>query len=303
MMKKQLFFLLIIALVLSGCKTTTAVQWSPESPSEDVKPYAKRAVEIIDKYLNFQINWEEAKKEFKDLYYRIEPLNIIGNNNNYSDADRTIESCIRDLWSAKKTDTDYYHCRDILASYIGVPVSGKIYEADRHISNSDNDPKAKDELAKFIDTQSVPFSYGSTDCYSNVHSVNLSFDQKNGVKVSDLQEYIENIWSHFDEMNLKDVSIYVSYRCYGQDVFSLLISTAIPDSSFSGIVQRTDTAFEKVYMEYQKKYTKEDQNLHLKENNYPKGFEIVGSYILCEFDSIEKLPQAITAASKFAGME
>ena len=302
-MKKQLFcFFVAIVLLLTGCGTKSSVKWLPELASDAVTPYAQQAIKIIDGYLAFESNWEETQKSFEDLFYRIEQLEII-DNGNYSKPDQDIALCIRDLFAGQKTDMEYYHCRDTIAFYIGVPASGKIYEAERNILNSDNDPKAITEFSKFVDIESVPFSDGSTDYCADVRSISLSFDQKNGVKVSDLQDYIDNIWARFDEMNSEDVSIYVSYRCYGQDVFSLLISTTIPDSSFSGIVLRTDAAFEKVYADYQKKYAMEDQNLHLKENKYPKEFEIVGSHILCEFDSIEKLPQAITAASEFAETE
>lgn len=307
---KRLFFLyfLVIVLLFTGCYGQKNDTWQPSRASSEIAPYARRAIEIIDGYLNFEISSDEASEYFKELDERIEPYGITEIDSEYSNPDKQIAHCITRLaiGQAKyRTDIEYHHFRDILAFQIGEPVSGNIYAAEQSISDYDD---GQDEilLNELIDITSVPFDYGHIsildgDTWHGDKYLDddawvgaLFFDEQNGVQVSDLQQYIETLYGNLVKKDINNASFSFYYSRYEQDVLS--IELRFWDGEFTGSVYRDGEAVTEALNQLYEKYSEEEI---MEMTECPKEFAILNP--LYEFHTIEELPNAIAAASAFSG--
>lgn len=303
-MKKLVACIIVAALVCAGCGSNSD-KWVQENASEDVRPYAEQAINIIDEYLAFEISSEEATKSFSELYKRISSLDISGTNSDYNDQDLIISHSIRMLSIGQinsRSDIELYEYRDTIAFQIVKPTSGKVYEANRnvfnYIYNEDgdliDDPDAEENLSKFLSISSVPFSSASADEDLGYWHISIYFDAKNGVGVSSIQKYIKNIYTRFRLKGLTTASVTVHYEKYEQPVFSIHLS--IDDGNVYGSVARDNAQYFNMLDKFHEKYTV-DEIVEMKE--YPKEFAILNP--LYKFDSIDDLSQAIKIASAFAG--
>ncbi len=306
-MKRTFYIVVCICLLLSGCSGTKSNTWQPSIASDEIKPYAKRAIEIIDGYLNFRMSSEEASEAFRELRERIDPLDVRDVDSEYSETDQTIAYNIEMLATGKaknKTDVEYHLYRDTLAFYIGEPVSGKTYAAEQDVYNYIfdangklvKDPAAEEKLSKFINIKSVPFSHGSADDTDGYWDISLDFDQKHGVSVSSLQKYIKDVYDVFVTKDITNASIFVCYERFEQPVFCIYL--CVSDDIIYGSVNRNDAPYEEAFKEYCEKYTFEER---MQMEEYPKEFAILNP--LYEFSDIEYLPEALKVASAFAGVE
>ena len=309
-MNKRLFSIfIVIAILLSGCsrkqdigKELETAKWVPELTSEDIRPYAIRTIEIIDAYLNFQMDWDTAKKELGDVFFRISEVDIIERDPWIHSADRQIRSAISDVYGYRKTDAEYRYWKDYLCFYIGEDVSGTVYPANKEIYNYTEGYDAAADFVKLVDVPSVPFMSGTARNGESGKSITLNFDQMNGVKISDLKSYIEAVWGKLKENGQSSAAVSVYYSQFEQPIFRIYISTN-PNGVFYGCVQRNDAPYQRAYDEILFKYSFEERMEFEKTGKYPDGLEILGQPDLYNFQSIECLTEAISIASKFAGME
>ena len=295
-MKKILAALLAVimisTLVLSGCNGgASSSTWTPTKASAEIEPYARRAIEIIDGYLSFDLSAKEATYEFDALYQRIKPYNIRGVDSTYSDPDQTIAFIIDSLavYDARiKSDVEYHQYRDILAFQIGEPVSGRSYDAKR--LGLDYCPK----LIELFNADTLPIAFADEHEFDSLWYWSMSFDAMNGVSISNLQDYIDSVYKSLLSSDIENASIFFYYSCYEQDVFSISIN--IIDGKLTGSVRQTGEHTLKAYEQLTAKYTSEEIAAM---DEYPKEFAVLNP--LYEFDSIEQLPDAIAAARTFFG--
>ncbi len=293
-MKRYFAVFLSLVVLLSGCSSKeTAATWTQRKALKEIEPYAQKAIEIIDGYLAFELTADEATNEFESLYQRIEPYDIRGTDSTYSDPDKTISYVLDSLAifdADKKTDIEYHQYRDILAFQIGEDVSGKKYDAAQ--MGIDNCVR----LAELVNIDAFPFDSAMEYEYNGYWTWGLTFDEMNGISPSDLQKYIETIISKLQETDIKNYSFNFSYNCYEQDVFT--IAFVFADGELHGSVQRSGEEVMQAYDQLFAKYTSEEISAMEK---MPKEFSLLDP--LYEFTSMEQLPEAISAASAFAGVE
>lgn len=301
-MKKQLFSIfIVIALILSGCgenqptRKNKSMKWEPVLASEEMIPYATRAIEIIDKYLSFQKSWDESREDFMDLFFRSADLI-------YTDiytADHTIKQILSGLNSNKKSEAEYRYLKDVLCFYAGKPVSGAVYPAEKNIYNYTEGYDATTDFVKIVDIDEIPFMSGTAHNDNLGKEITLNFDQMNGVSVSDLQGYIEKMLIKMQDAGEQNLMLSVNYSRFEQSIFRIFI---LKNSElFYGNVSRADWTFERIRSDYWKKYTVEQQAEHRMSEKYPSGFEIMETEKLYEFQNPEDLNHAISAAKQFVG--
>lgn len=299
-MKKQfLITLIILSLLLAGCnnEASTSARWNPVQASDKVVPYAERAIELIDLYLDFDISAKELKSEMSSLYDRMHG-STIQTGDDYNKADKEIARYIFDMKSYTESDDICKQYREKISLLIGIVPDGIVTPAKREISNEDEDVNAKKNLAKFIDINEVPFSLGFAYIITDTWSVSLTFDKENGVKVSDLEKYIDEVLENFKDLGLDSASVSCYYYYFGISVFR--ISLRVGENGFYGSVGRRDDEYWDAYWKCEEEYTREEL-IEFYRSGYPEEYSILND--LYQFDSLKKLPTALKIASDFLGRE
>ena len=290
-MKKLVILFLLFSLILTGCNGDSISTWKQERASAEIEPYARRAIEIIDGYLNFELPADDATKEFDVLYQRIEPYDITGIDSSYSGPDKTVSYIITFLSigdADKKSDVKYHQYRDILSFQIGGTVSGKSYEADR--SGVNECPK----LAELFELEQLPVDLVYELEFDSFWACSFVFDEMNGVSLSNFQNYIEDIYAVVASGIVADGSISFYYNRYEQDVFC--ISLYLIEGKLEGSVTRTGDNVLLAYEQLSEKYTSEEIAAM---DSYPKEFDILNP--LFEFTDINQLADAIAVCRTFTG--
>ena len=267
--------------------------WTPTRASSEIEPYAQKAIEIIDGYLAFELTVDEATNEFRELRRRIEPFDIRGIDSTYNDPDQSIAHIIEMLSildADTRTDLEYYEYRDILAFQIGEAVSGKSYDPDRY--GIDNCPK----MMELFDVEAFPVEYVSELEFEDGWYWSMTFDELNGVSITDFQGYIESVYDDFINSNMNEGSLSFNYSRYEQDVFYISLNFA--EGELTGGVYRDGEEVEKA-RELLNEKLKNEEISSMEE--LPEELSILKP--LYEFTSIEQLPDAIKAAQSYAGIE
>lgn len=267
--------------------------WTPTRASSEIEPYARKAIEIIDGYLAFELTVDEATNEFRELRRRIEPFDIRGIDSTYNDPDQSIAHIIEMLSildADTRTDLEYYEYRDILAFQIGEAVSGKSYDPDRY--GIDNCPK----MMELFDVEAFPVEYVSELEFEDGWYWSMTFDELNGVSITDFQGYIESVYDDFINSNMNEGSLSFNYSRYEQDVFYISLNFA--EGELTGGVYRDGEEVEKA-RELLNEKLKNEEISSMEE--LPEELSILKP--LYEFTSIEQLPDAIKAAQSYAGIE
>lgn len=227
MKKIALAMVMIVLVVFSGCGNGSGDVWKAEEVSKDVRPYVKRAVEIIDSYLAFEMSGAEADNNFSELLARFEPLNV---------TEWDIEEHFVDVMAAydirsfkydtvsERTDVELRQARDVLAFQIGEAVSGNAYPVEVQ-SNLFDEEGVPTKLQSLV----MPASSTLFSVIDNKIYVTISFDAVNGVTPTKLYEYTNAILSAVSDAPC-DVSI--SYDYYGQMVF--LVRLTVNEEGLSG---------------------------------------------------------------------
>lgn len=266
--------------------------WTPTRASSEIEPYAQKAIEIIDGYLAFELTVDEATNEFRELRRRIEPFDIRGIDSTYNDPDQSIAHIIEMLSildADTRTDLEYYEYRDILAFQIGEAVSGKSYDPDRY--GIDNCPK----MMELFDVEAFPVEYVSELEFEDGWYWSMTFDELNGVSITDFQGYIESVYDDFINSNMNEGSLSFNYSRYEQDVFYISLNFA--EGELTGGVYRDGEEVEKA-RELLNEKLKNEEISSMEE--LPEELSILKP--LYEFSSIEQLPDAIKAAQSYAGV-
>lgn len=266
--------------------------WTPTRASSEIEPYARKAIEIIDGYLAFELTVDEATNEFRELRRRIEPFDIRGIDSTYNDPDQSIAHIIEMLSildADTRTDLEYYEYRDILAFQIGEAVSGKSYDPDRY--GIDNCPK----MMELFDVEAFPVEYVSELEFEDGWYWSMTFDELNGVSITDFQGYIESVYDDFINSNMNEGSLSFNYSRYEQDVFYISLNFA--EGELTGGVYRDGEEVEKA-RELLNEKLKNEEISSMEE--LPEELSILKP--LYEFTSIEQLPDAIKAAQSYAGV-
>ena len=267
--------------------------WTPTRASSEIEPYARKAIEIIDGYLAFELTVDEATNEFRELRRRIEPFDIRGIDSTYNDPDQSIAHIIEMLSildADTRTDLEYYEYRDILAFQIGEAVSGKSYDPDRY--GIDNCPK----MMELFDVKAFPVEYVSELEFEDGWYWSMTFDELNGVSITDFQGYIESVYDDFINSNMNEGSLSFNYSRYEQDVF--YISLRFTEGKLTGGVYRDGEEGEKA-RELLNEKLKNEEISSMEE--LPEERSILKP--LYEFTSIEQIPDAIKAAQSYAGIK
>ena len=287
-----LALLSVFGLVACGSGDSSHT-WTPTRASSEVEPYARKAIEIIDGYLAFELTVDEATNEFRELRRRIEPFDIRGIDSTYNDPDQSIAHIIEMLSildADTRTDLEYYEYRDILAFQIGEAVSGKSYDPDRY--GIDNCPK----MMELFDVEAFPVEYVSELEFEDGWYWSMTFDELNGVSITDFQGYIESVYDDFINSNMNEGSLSFNYSRYEQDVFYISLNFA--EGELTGGVYRDGEEVEKA-RELLNEKLKNEEISSMEE--LPEELSILKP--LYEFTSIEQLPDAIKAAQSYAGIE
>lgn len=286
-----LVLLSVFGLVACGSGDSSHT-WTPTRASSEVEPYARKAIEIIDGYLAFESTVDEATNEFRELRRRIEPFDIRGIDSTYNNPDQSIAHIIEMLSildADMRTDLEYYEYRDILAFQIGEAVSGKSYDPDRY--GIDNCPK----MMELFDVEAFPVVSTSEIEATDSYIWFMTFDEMNGVSITDFQGYIESVCDDFINSNINWANFNFYYKRYEQDVF--YISLDFMGEKLTGVVYRDGEEVEKARKQLTEKFTSEEIAAM---EELPKEFSILNP--LYEFTSIEQLPDAIKAAQSYAGV-
>ena len=287
-----LVLLFVFGLVACGSGDSPDT-WTPTRASSEIEPYARKAIEIIDGYLAFELTVDEATNEFRELRRRIEPFDIRGIDSTYNDPDQSIAHIIEMLSildADTRTDLEYYEYRDILAFQIGEAVSGKSYDPDRY--GIDNCPK----MMELFDVEAFPVEYVSELEFEDGWYWSMTFDELNGVSITDFQGYIESVYDDFINSNMNEGSLSFNYSRYEQDVF--YISLRFTEGKLTGAVYRDGEEVEKARELLSEKLKNEEISAT---EELPEELSILKP--LYEFTSIEQLPDAIKAAQSYAGIE
>lgn len=287
-----LALLSVFGLVACGSGDSSHT-WTPTRASSEVEPYARKAIEIIDGYLAFELTVDEATNEFRELRRRIEPFDIRGIDSTYNDPDQSIAHIIEMLSildADTRTDLEYYEYRDILAFQIGEAVSGKSYDPDRY--GIDNCPK----MMELFDVKAFPVEYVSELEFEDGWYWSMTFDELNGVSITDFQGYIESVYDDFINSNMNEGSLSFNYSRYEQDVFYISLNFA--EGELTGGVYRDGEEVEKA-RELLNEKLKNEEISSMEE--LPEELSILKP--LYEFTSIEQLPDAIKAAQSYAGIK
>lgn len=290
-MKRIFVFLISLAILLSlvGCSSNSS--WQAEKASSEVIPYAKRAIEIIDNYLNFVYTVDELEDAFEELDGRIDLLDITYDSKIYNSADYIINSCITSLsYGHPKTDSKYREFRDLLAFQISEEVSGKVYQAPRNDQSTE-----EDALKEIINVNVTPFDYGDIHYFNNYVLISLSFDSRHGVSIADLGDYTQKLLDKLSQLNLTSATIHVRYNSYDQSIFYLALQTS--SNLFYGEVFRNDSVSDNAWEQLEEEYSEEEiANM----DELPSKYSALNP--LYSMESIDDLENAIAAAQDFAGM-
>lgn len=300
-MKKIISITLLICMVLSmaACEGQRKNDtWEPELASTYVRPYAERAIEIIDDYLHFEMNSDEANSAFEELNNRIESLDVDMYSQNTNSGDAQIAMAIRHVdrfcFSILSTDEEVCLYRDIISYQIGEEVSGKTYEAERVVSPEGGELL----LGQFLDIENAPFSSSWVyhDEASDSWYINLKFDKMNDVSLASLDAYIAEILGSADTKGIDSIMLTISYNVYAQEAATVYI--IVQEDSFYGYSLRSWHDRKEATEKFQEQYTQQEiSNME----EIPDEYSVLRT--LCEIESIEELSKLLEETSKYVGIE
>ena len=233
-MKRIICLLLVFStIMLYGCCKDTEKEdnnaWEPDIASEDVKPYAEQAIDILDQYFYGILDIDEAAKELSSLCYKLSKLNIEEKTMKYNQADVVIWNTLnwlKDIDSGHISNIELQQKQDILRTQIGKECKNGTYNYEDFLYNIDDTG-----LCDCINFEAIPASIMIWEADDGVLEVILDFDYMYGVSGSDVLSYTEDVlWEITD--NSIDCNISVFYRYYEQSVFYLLAQQK--DNSFTG---------------------------------------------------------------------
>lgn len=217
-MKKVASVFLAALLLITGCSTQSAnKKWKPQHVSDNIKPYAEKALEVIDQYLAFEISLKEFSASIEELHNRLDWDDCEENNS----ADTAVCSILSGLYfhSDAFTDNTLRMYRDILCFQLGKGTSGEQYLPPKNIQTYE--PQG-DHLVDILKLKSFPVSDVSVHISQNSQPllVMMTFDLMNGVIPKDAFTHCETF---FKKASLEGIrsDLIVYYNVCGQLAFSV----------------------------------------------------------------------------------
>ena len=231
-MKKTISFILAAMLLLVGCSTRESNnKWKPQHVSENIKPYAEKALNIVEQYLAFDISLEEFYADMSDVNNRLDWDDFLDWDDleKTNIADLTVCNAISDLYYHydEFTDNAFRMYRDILRFQLGQNVKDTIYSPAKNIRAYDDESQY---IAKQLKLEDLPIFDASVYIFddSSLPTVSLTFDLANGVTPEDAfthsKTLIQQMKKH--EICLDYLTIY--YHIYGQTTF--IVDVRLNDS-------------------------------------------------------------------------
>ena len=218
-MKKTISFILAAMLLLVGCSTKESDnKWKPQRVSENIKPYAEKALNIVEQYLAFDISLEEFYADISDIHDRID----YEDGEDHNTADLAVLSAISDLYFSydEYSDRTFRLYRDILRFQLGQSVKKETYSAAKTLYAFDEE---SERIGKQLKLQELPMFESSVYVLdsSPVPTILLYFDLANGITPEDVFTHYKTILglAKQHDICLDDLIIY--YRVYGQIVFTI----------------------------------------------------------------------------------
>jgi hypothetical protein len=151
-------------------------------------------------------------------------------------------------------------------------------------------------MMELFDVEAFPVEYVSELEFEDGWYWSMTFDELNGVSITDFQGYIESVYDDFINSNMNEGSLSFNYSRYEQDVFYISLNFA--EGELTGGVYRDGEEVEKA-RELLNEKLKNEEISSMEE--LPEELSILKP--LYEFTSIEQLPDAIKAAQSYAGIE
>lgn len=229
MRKTICIFLLIVLCLLSGCGTDETEKWKPDVVSSEIRNYAERALEIVDKYLSFNIDAKEMERLLQELYDRMDGLS----EENENLADMAAYFAIGDLRFNGETYSDktIRFFRDVLQFSLGKEVSGKTFDPLLDVIGYEEDENKL--VREKLHLQNYPVMSASAFALEGEYSIFLDFEAATGVSPEEALQYCVEIYEKSQSIRSEyDVKYFLAtYAIYGQTAFYISGNSQTEDAN------------------------------------------------------------------------
>lgn len=202
--------LFAITALLVGCATAGGKVYQVKHVEQQhVKNAAKRAVELSDQYLTYEISSDDFDKEIEEVKDRVGDFS----NYDFGTPEYNVSYAISSLTTATTLKDDAYisEQRDIIAVYIGIAPTGEIYRTP-DIWDMDN---LLDVQYKYDGLSSVSVSDADDSIF-----IMANFDVSHNYTPAGVEEFCKTI----DTGLLgKNYLLYVSIDYYRQSILHIYI--------------------------------------------------------------------------------
>ena len=236
-MKRILVIILALCSILLSACSGSSNKWMPDVASEETIKYGEKALEVIEQYLNLDLDADEVDNEIEELHRRLRHIDLEEDSDKYNKADiviiETIES-YADFGVKYKSDTELKQVADILRVQIGKKTSGKKYDPTEFRYGEDGET-----LKQFLNMESSTAIYSSVDVGDEIYMISLSYDAMYGTTTKEVTSSIMTILDNAKKQNLSVSHLWVTFHYYKQDVFTISIYDFV--SSIRGEIYLSDT--------------------------------------------------------------
>lgn len=246
-MKKTISFILAAMLLLVGCTTQESDnKWKPQHVSDNIKPYAEKALDIVEQYLAFEISLNEFYADMSDVNNRLD-WDDRGENNL---ADLTICTAISDLYYHydEFNDNAFRLYRDVLRFQMGQNAKDTTHSPPKTIRAYDDESQY---LAKQLKLEDLPIFDASVYIFddSSLPTVSLTFDLANSVIPEDVFAHYKTLIKQAEKNEILLDFLTIYYHVYGQTAFAIDISLDDSGKYALALSLIDDEAAEREYVE------------------------------------------------------
>lgn len=224
-MKKIVVIFLAALILLTGCNAQSASKtWRPHTVSENIKPYAEKALNLVEQYLSFEITLKEFYEGISSVHNRIDRDDCEDQNS----ADSSVCSAIFDLYLYydEFNDNTFRMYRDILRFQLGQTADGT-YSPSKRISAMDYenpfDESKANQIGKRLNLQQLPV-HDASICLSgdpSLPTIYLTFDLMNGITPEDVFAHFNALIDSAQNEGICIDTLFIFYHIYGQTAFSV----------------------------------------------------------------------------------
>ena len=200
-----IFISLALLLSISGCskKHVYHVKYATDS----IKKVAERVVEVIDEYLDYNIDMDEMMEQLDALYERIG-----GDYEKFDFEEEAIDHSIAfELhmlanYAKYHTDEEILESRDIIAANSGLATTGSIIQKTYSVYDDDN-------LLKQLDLSLDGASYISLEYSDDSYDIFIRFDVSHGYSAELVQVFFDTLIQNTGE---SDTQVLAGIEYYEQ---------------------------------------------------------------------------------------